>query len=289
MSDSLQRFLLESTPVRGEIVHLDATWRAVLERRRYPAPLQSLLGDMMAAAALLSAILKFEGSLIMQMQGNGPVQLLVVEATSEHSLRATAKWEGDLAQGNVTELLGAGRFVISIVPSGGKQTYQGIVAIEGDSIAQVLEHYMAKSEQLETRLWLASDSHQAAGMLLQKLPAAPTQDEDAWNRAKQLGETIRREELLSLPAREIIRRLYHEEDVRVFESRPVAFRCSCSRERVTSMLRLLGHDEVKSIIAERNTVEVDCEFCGRHYTFDAVDAEQVFAADVITRPQPTKH
>jgi len=289
MSDSLQRFLLESTPVRGEIVHLDATWRAVLERRRYPAPLQSLLGDMMAAAALLSAILKFEGSLIMQMQGNGPVQLLVVEATSEHTLRATAKWEGELAKGNVTELLGAGRFVISIVPNGGKQTYQGIVAIEGDSIAQVLEHYMAKSEQLETRLWLASDSQQAAGMLLQKLPAAPTQDEDAWNRAKQLGETIRREELLSLPARVIIRRLYHEEDVRVFESRPVAFRCSCSRERVTSMLRLLGHDEVKSIIAERNTVEVDCEFCGRHYTFDAVDAEQVFAADVITRAQPTKH
>lgn len=289
MSDSLQRFLLESTPVRGEIVHLDATWRAVLERRRYPAPLQSLLGDMMAAAALLSAILKFEGSLIMQMQGSGPVQLLVVEATSEHTLRATAKWEGDLAQGNVTQLLGAGRFVISIVPTSGKQTYQGVVAIEGDSIAQVLEHYMAKSEQLETRLWLASDSQQAAGMLLQKLPAAPTQDADAWNRATQLGETIRREELLSLPAREIIRRLYHEEDVRVFESRPVAFRCSCSRERVTSMLRMLGHDEVKSIIAERNTVEVDCEFCGRHYTFDAVDAEQVFAADVITRPQPTKH
>ena len=289
MSDSLQRFLLESTPVRGEIVHLDATWRAVLERRQYPAPLQSLLGDMMAAAALLSAILKFEGSLIMQMQGNGPVQLLVVEATSEHTLRATAKWEGDLAGGNVTELLGAGRFVISIVPTGGKQTYQGIVAIEGETIAQVLEHYMTKSEQLETRLWLASDSQQAAGMLLQKLPAAPTQDADAWNRATQLGETIRREELLSLPAREIIRRLYHEEDVRVFDSRPVAFRCSCSRERVTSMLRLLGHDEVKSIIAERNTVEVDCEFCGRHYTFDAVDAEQVFAADVITRAPPTKH
>lgn len=275
--------------MRGEIVHLDATWRAVLERRSYPAPLQSLLGDMLAAAALLSAILKFEGSLIMQMQGNGPVQLLVVEATSEHTLRATAKWEGELAQGNVTELLGAGRFVISIVPTSGKQTYQGIVAIEGESIAQVLEHYMAKSEQLETRLWLASDSQQAAGMLLQKLPAAPTQDADAWNRATQLGETIRREELLSLPAREIIRRLYHEEDVRVFESRPVAFRCSCSRERVTSMLRMLGHDEVRSIIAERNSVEVDCEFCGRHYAFDAVDAEQVFAADVITRAKPTKH
>ncbi|HEX9452298.1 MAG TPA: Hsp33 family molecular chaperone HslO, partial [Burkholderiales bacterium] len=154
MNDSLQRFLLESTPVRGEIAHLDATWRAVLERRTYPAPLERLLGEMMAAAALLSATLKFEGSLIMQMQGSGPVQLLVVEATSEQTLRATAKWDGDLAKGNVTELLGAGRFVISIVPTNGKQAYQGVVSIEGDSIAQVLEHYMAKSEQIETRLWL---------------------------------------------------------------------------------------------------------------------------------------
>jgi len=289
MNDSLQRFLLESTPVRGEIAHLDATWRAVLERRSYPAPLERLLGEMMAAAALLSATLKFEGSLIMQMQGSGPVQLLVVEATSEQTLRATAKWEGHLAEGNVTKLLGAGRFVISIVPSNGKQAYQGVVSIEGDSIAQVLEHYMAKSEQLETRLWLASDSKQAAGLLLQKLPAAQSEDSDAWNRATRLGETIKREELLGLPAAEIIRRLYHQEDVRVFEPRPVAFRCSCSTERVTSMLRLLGHEEVRSILQERGSVEVDCEFCGRHYVFDAVDAEQVFAADVITRAPPMKH
>jgi len=289
MSDSLRRFLLEQTPVRGEIVHLDATWRAVLERRAYPAPLEKLLGEMMAAAALLSATLKFEGSLIMQMQGSGPVQLLVVEATSGHTLRATAKWEGDLPEGDLKALLGSGRFVISIVPEGGKQTYQGIVGMEGDSIAEVLEHYMAQSEQLETRMWLASDSRQAGGMILQKLPAARADDPDAWNRATQLGATIKREELLALPATEIIRRLYHEEDVRVFEPRPVAFRCSCSRERVTSMLRMLGHDEVRSIIAEQNSVEVDCEFCGRHYSFDAVDAEQVFAAEHVTRAQPTKH
>lgn len=289
MSDSLQRFLLERTPVRGEIAHLDATWRAVLERRSYPAPLERLLGEMMAAAALLSATLKFEGSLIMQIQGSGPVQLLVVEATSDHTLRATAKWEGELAEGNVGALLGEGRFVISIVPSSGTQTYQGIVSLEGNSIAEVLEHYMAKSEQLETRLWLASDSHQAAGMLLQKLPATPTEDVDAWNRATRLGETIKRDELLGLPAPEIIRRLYHQEDVRVFEPRPVAFRCSCSQDRVTSMLRMLGHDEVRSIVAERGNVEVDCEFCGRHYAFDAVDAEQVFAADLIAPAQKTRH
>ena len=289
MSDSLQRFLLERTPVRGEIAHLDATWRAVLERRSYPAPLERLLGEMMAAAALLSATLKFEGSLIMQIQGSGPVQLLVVEATSDHTLRATAKWKGELAEGNVGALLGEGRFVISIVPSSGTQTYQGIVSLEGNSIAELLEHYMAKSEQLETRLWLASDSHQAAGMLLQKLPATPTEDVDAWNRATRLGETIKRDELLGLPAPEIIRRLYHQEDARVFEPRPVAFRCSCSQDRVTSMLRMLGHDEVRSIVAERGNVEVDCEFCGRHYAFDPVDAEQVFAADLITPAQKTRH
>jgi molecular chaperone Hsp33 len=289
MPDSLRRFLLEKTTVRGEIVHLDATWRAVLERRAYPEPLERLLGEMMAAAALLSATLKFEGSLIMQMQGSGPVQLLVVEATSGHTLRATAKWEGELPDGDIRALLGTGRFVISIVPESGKQTYQGVVGMEGSSIAEVLEHYMAQSEQLETRLWLASDSRQAGGMLLQKMPAAPTGDADAWNRATQLGATIKREELLTLPATEIIRRLYHEEDVRVFEPRPVAFRCSCSRERVTSMLRMLGHHEVRSIIAEQGSVEVDCEFCGRHYSFDAVDAEQVFASELVTRARPTRH
>lgn len=289
MSDSLQRFLLENTPVRGEIVHLDATWRAVLERRSYPARLQSLLGEMMAAAALLSATLKFDGSLIMQMQGNGPVKLLVVEATSGQTLRATAKWDGEIPQGDIAALLGEGRFVISIVPEGGAQTYQGIVGIEGDSVARVLEHYMAQSEQLETRMWLASDSHHAAGLLLQKLPAAPSQDADAWNRATQLGGTIKPDELLALPAAKIIHRLYHEEDVRLFDPRPVAFRCSCSRDRVTSMLRMLGREEVQSIIEERKSVEVECEFCGRHYAFDAVDAEQVFAAALITPAGPTKH
>jgi molecular chaperone Hsp33 len=289
MADSLQRFLLESTPVRGELVHLDATWRAVLERKTYPETLERLLGEMMAAAALLSATLKFEGALIMQMQGSGPVRLLVVEATSEHTLRATAKWDGELPGSSLKELLGDGRFVITIVPESGKQTYQGVVGIEGETVAQVLEHYMAKSEQLETRLWLASDSRQAAGMLLQKLPVPAGEDADAWNRAVTLAETITAKELLLLPATEIIRRLYHEEDVRVFDSRPIAFRCSCSRQRVTSMLRMLGRQEVLSILEERDTIEVDCEFCGRHYEFDAVDAEQVFASEVAMHAPQTRH
>ncbi|HZP93893.1 MAG TPA: Hsp33 family molecular chaperone HslO [Burkholderiales bacterium] len=289
MHDSLQRFILESTPVRGEIVHLDATWRAVLERRDYPAPLQRLLGEMMAAGALLSATLKFDGALLMQMQGKGPVRLLVVEVTSEQTMRATAKWDGDIHGEDLKSLLGGGNFVIAIVPNDGKQTYQGVVALEGRSVSEVLEHYMAKSEQLETRLWLASDSRQAAGLMLQKMPAAATADADAWNRAVRLAETVTEQELLRLPAQDIVRRLYHEEDVRVFDARPVAFRCSCTRERVTAMLRMLGREEVQSILSERGKVDVECEFCGRKYSFDAVDAEQVFASDIAMRGSQTRH
>jgi molecular chaperone Hsp33 len=289
MSDSLQRFLLEGTPVRGEIVRLDATWRAVLERREYPEPLERLLGEMMAAGALLSATLKFDGALIMQMQGEGPVRLLVVEVTSEHTLRATAKWEGDIESGGIRTLLGNGKFVITIAPESGKQAYQGVVSLDGNTVSEVLEHYMAKSEQLDTRLWLASDQSKAGGMLLQRLPEHPEYDEDAWNRATTIGETITKQELLTLPARDIIHRLYHEEDIRLFEERPTAFRCSCTRDRVTAMLRLLGREEVQSILTERDHVEVACEFCGRQYVFDAVDAEQVFASEIQTSAGQTKH
>ena len=289
MSDSLQRFLLEGTPVRGEIVQLDATWRAVLERREYPLPLQVLLGEMMAAGALLSATLKFEGALIMQMQGDGPVKLLVVEATSEHTLRATAKWDGEIPTGSIRDQLGGGKFVITIAPESGKQAYQGVVELEGESVAEVLEHYMAKSEQLDTRLWLACDDAKAGGLLLQRLPGHSEHDPDIWNRATKIGETITPRELLDLPARTIIHRLYHQEDIRLFEERPTAFRCSCTRERVTSMLRLLGSAEVRSILDEQGKVEVACEFCGRQYTFDAVDAEQVFATNIQTSVGQTKH
>jgi molecular chaperone Hsp33 len=288
MTDSLQRFLFEGAPVRGEIVHLDATWRAVLERHEYPEPLRRVLGELMSAAALLSATLKFDGSLILQIQGSGTVKLLVVEITSEQTMRAMAKWDGELPSGNFRDLVGDGRFVITIAPSDAKQTYQGIVALEGDSVATVLEHYMTTSEQLETRMWLGADGTQAAGMLLQRVPGdAP--DPDAWNRAVTLGDTVKREELLTLSARQIIRRLFHEEDIRVFDPKVVSFRCSCSRERVVNMLRLLGREEVHSILAEREKIEVNCEFCNRRYAFDAVDGEQIFAAEVITPAGATRH
>jgi molecular chaperone Hsp33 len=275
--DSLQRFLFEHAPVRGEVVQLEATWKAVLERRDYPSALRELLGEMMAAAALLSATLKYSGRLILQMQGDGPVTLAVVECSHDLIMRATANWEGEVKAGTLRQMLGAGRFAITIEPEKG-QAYQGIVELEGHGVAEALERYMTRSEQLDTRIWLAADKGFAAGMLLQRLPEGKGSDEDAWNRAVQLAATLARRELLALPVRKIIHRLYHGEDLRLFEPQPVYFFCPCSRERVADMLRLLGRDEVGNLLDERGLIEVDCEFCSRTYSFDRDDVEQAFAS-----------
>ncbi len=287
-SDTLQRFLFTDAPVRGEVVHLNATFRAALERRAYPEPVRAVLGEFMAAAALLTATLKFQGRLTLQVQGDGPVRLLVVECSSESTLRATAQWEGAVELGSLAALVGTGRLAITIEPQKGKERYQGIVSVEGASVAQALERYFAQSEQLATRLWLATDSQQAAGMLLQQLPGA-AMDDDLWVRAVELGSTLTNAELLDLPVRTLLHRLYHEESLRLFAGTPVSFRCSCSRGRVESVLRMLGRDEVHDILSEKGAVDVDCEFCGRHYHFDAVDAEQLFVPTPVAGPSATRH
>ena len=287
--DTLTRFVFEHAEVRGESVRLDATWRAVLARHDYPEPVRKLLGEMMAACALLAATLKFEGALIMQMQGSGPVTLLVVECDSEFHLRATAKWRDELNSQDVRKLLGDGKFVITIDPKTGGQAYQSIVALEGATVAEVLAHYMLRSEQLETQLWLAADARQACGLLLQRLPEKQGEDEDAWNRTLSLASTIKPDELLNLPTVEVLHRLFHEEDLRLFDPQALSFRCTCSRERVTAMLRMLGLDEVRSILDEQGRIDVDCEFCNQHYRFDPVDAEQIFAAAVLTDAGSTRH
>jgi len=288
-ADLLQRFVFEKSPIRGELVHLDTTWQMVLERHDYPPVVRNLLGELMAAAALLSATLKYKGSLILQIQGNGPVQLLVVESTSNHTLRGLAQWNGTLEPLPFPALVGEGRFVITIDPRDNGPRYQGIVNLEGDTVSEALEHYLQRSEQLDSRLWLAADHQQAAGMLLQKMPEDQTGDTDLWDRATHLGATLTRGELLALPANEIIHRLYHEEDIRLFDSQSVRFHCGCTRERVANMLRMLGYDEVRSILQERGAIDVDCEFCNQHYTFDKVDAEQLFAAESSAPASPTRH
>ena len=289
MGDMLQRFTFEHAPVRGEIVQLDAAWRAVLERHDYPPPLQTLLGECMAVAALLAATLKFDGAMILQMHGSGPVKLLVVECMSDYTLRATAKWHGDVSEGPLARMLGDGRCVITLVPRESGQSYQGIVTLTGESIAEALQHYMLVSEQIDTRITLAADAARAAGMLLQRLPGAESEDADAWRRASILGATLTGGEILRLPASAIISRLFHEEDLRLFEPQPLAFRCSCTRERVSDMLRMLGRAEVESILSEHGNIEVDCEFCNRRYLFDSIDAEQLFAPTPAPETQSIRH
>ncbi len=286
--DTLRRFLFEGAAVRGVMVHLDATWRAVLERHDYPEPLRELLGEMMAAVALLSATLKFEGRMIAQLQGSGPVTLLVVEASSERTLRAIAHWNREIPAGDLQDILGDGRLVITLEPSDGAERYQGIVELTGSTLADAIVHYLERSEQLDTGLWLAAGKDSTAGLLVQKLPdSAEGEDADFWNRISQLTATLKRKELLELDVRELIHRLYHEEDVRLFESEPMCFRCSCSRERVGNMLRSLGKAEVQSILEEQGEVEVACEFCNQKYQYDAVDTEQLFASDVAHDIPPT--
>ncbi len=289
-ADSLHRFLFEHAPLRGEIVRLDQVWQSVIERHNYPAVLQNLMGELCAAAVLLAATLKLKGAMVLQIHGKGAVKLLVVECSGDLELRATAKWEGELTHGTLQDLVGDGRFVITLDPKDGNQAYQGIVALEGDSIAEILQNYMTRSEQLETRLWLAADGKGAAGMLLQKLPEREaSRDEDAWGRATQLADTLKSEELLQLPAGELLHRLYHEEDIRLFDAQPVVFRCTCSRENVAQMLRMVGRAEVDAILAERGDIEVHCEFCNERYVFDRVDAAAVFADVMAMSASKTLH
>jgi molecular chaperone Hsp33 len=278
--DQLHRFIFENTPIRGNFVHLNQTFTTALRHQDCPPILRRALGELMAASALLAATLKMQGSLVLQIQGKGALKLLVVECTAELTMRATAKWSGELPADNFGALVGDGQFVITLDPKDGRQTYQGIVPLEGSSVAEILQNYMQRSEQIETRIWLACDDNTATGMLLQKLPETAEQaayDTDAWTRLGHLAETVQPDELLGLPAQTLLRRLFHEEDVRLFDAQPVSFHCSCSRNSVGNMLRLLGREEVDSIIAERDEIEVNCDFCNAQYRFDKVDAEQLFS------------
>ncbi|WP_019140669.1 Hsp33 family molecular chaperone HslO [Noviherbaspirillum massiliense] len=305
MMDTLQKFIFENAAVRGELVELPDTWREIQSHHTYPKAVKTLLGEMLAAAALLSANLKFNGSIVMQIHGDGPVRLLVVECDSELHLRATAKLASDAVIGDedsLTSLVhahGQGRFVITLDPKDklpGQQPYQGIVPLDGDSVATVIENYMLRSEQLDTRLWLAADPTVARGLLLQKLPkeggtgTSVSDDLETWNRTVMLGNTLRREELLTTNVDTLMRRLFWEETIRVLDAKHPSFRCSCSREKVANMLKILGRQEVEAALAELGKLNIDCDFCGRHYDFDAVDCAQLFATDTSSEGvQPASH
>jgi molecular chaperone Hsp33 len=313
LPDELHKFLFEGLPVRGMLVRLGPSWREVQARHEqqgaYPAPVRTLLGEMAAAATLMQANIKFDGALVLQVFGDGPVKVAVVEAQPDLSYRATAKVVGAVDDadrlGAMVNVHGKGRCAITLDPkdrSGGAQPYQGIVALHGDdgaplqAIADVLEHYMLQSEQLDTRLMLAASDGVAAGLLIQRLPVEGEgnlererrEDEiglnEAFNRIAHLAGTVSRDELLTLDADTLLRRLFWEEDVRRFEPLAPRFACTCSRERVRAMLHSLGREEVEGIIAEQGRVEIGCDFCGTQYHFDAVDVGELFVAAAARPP-----
>lgn len=273
-NDSLHRFLFERAGVRGELVSLGASWREVLAAHAYPRSVQDQLGQALAAVALLSATIKYQGALILQIQGEGPLRMLVTQATDRRTVRGLARWQGDVPRdADLAATFGEGRLALTIERTG-REPYQGIVPLEGRNLAEALQGYFATSEQLPTRLWLEASPQRAAGLLIQRLPGGGGDAED-WNRIGLLASTVSRAELLGLPAQILVRRLFHEEDVRLFDPEPVAFRCGCSRQRIEDSLRALGPHEVAQILAEQGRVSVTCKFCNRGYQFDAVDVAQL--------------
>ena len=295
--DTLRRFVFERFPVRGYLVRLDASWRAMTEHHQYPPAVRGTLGEAAAATVLLGATLKFEGLLTLQLQGPGPLHLLVVQATHRHALRGVARWRGELGDAGLEALTGGGRVTVTVENADRSSRYQGVVPLSGARLADCFEDYFARSEQLPTRLWLAAGEERSAGLLLQRLPSgaaasaeelehASAEGDEDWNRVRLLAATLTDAELLELPTRELLRRLFHEEDVRLFEPDPVYFQCTCSRERVSGILRSLGAGEVREILAERGSVEVRCEFCNRAWQYDAVDVEGLFAdGETVASPR----
>lgn len=285
--DTLQRFIFENTNVRGEIVRLRASYQAVSERHAYPKIVKELLGETLVAAALLSATIKFEGSLILQVQGDGPLKLLVAQSTHEHHLRGLAQYEGEITEKTLSAI-GKGQLVITIIPNKGER-YQGIVEIKANNLASSIENYFFQSEQLPTYIFLAADAHGAAGMLLQNMPEVITEKtQNFWEHLMHLAHTLTTAELLQLSNEVILKRLFHEEDVRLFEAEPVSFRCECSLERMERALLIFGYEHTMDIFKTNKHVTVTCEFCNKHYDFDKVDIERIFTqnANPLT---DTKH
>ena len=299
MADQLLRFLIADSATRGEWVTLDTSWLQVTRRHSLDRRCTSLLGELCAATLLLSATIKHRGSITAQIVGDGPIKLAVVQCRADGTYRATLKLSesrplpaespDDTKAPNLTELInpgGQGRFVITIDPQEqGGQSYQGIVPLEGSTVARMLERYMFRSEQLPTRLWLAANQDKVAGMLLQKMPLGtkgPPPDSDGWNRLQKLAETMNAQEMLGTDGQTALHRLFWQEELGHLDARDLSFLCQCSPERVTNMLKMLGKDEIDAIIAEQGEVSVNCEYCNSPYRFDPVDCAALFAPGTMS-------
>lgn len=294
VEDVLHRFMLERAGVRGVLVRLGPAWREVAGRSAYPAALRSVLGQTLAASALLTGNIKLEGALSVELKSSGPLRLLFAECTDQGRLRGLARWSDPLPATLDLAVLPDAIMAITIGNAERGQRYQGLVDLQHPDLAAALENYFSQSEQLPARIVLAADGEHAVGLMLQKLPDEgghdAVEDEDAWTRIQHLTATLGHEELLATPPEQLLYRLYHEESVRLFEPRPLAFGCSCTRERVEAVLRSLGRDEVEAALeAREGEIEVICEFCAQRYTFDRIDAEHLLSASpAATAPHTTQ-
>lgn len=291
MSDQIQRFMFDQTNVRGEIVTLTTAYHEVLTRHAYPPAVNELLGELLAAVALLTDTVKLDGTLSIEVRGQGVLSLLMAESNPGGELRAIARIAEDShlpsERTSFRELVGEGQIVITLDPREGNR-YQGIVALDHETLSGCLEAYFGQSEQLPTRLWLVADGERAGGLLLQRLPdASQNQDTDAWERSVALADTIKPEELLGLEQREVLYRLYHEETVRVFEPKALRFGCTCSQERMTDALIRLGADELRDILREQGAIDTQCHFCHTKYHYTAADIETLL--DNPDAPSPVIH
>lgn len=274
--DHLHRFLFEELNIRGELVTLTDSYQQVLTNYSYPTITQQLLGQMMAATALLSSTLKLEGHLSLQAKGDGELSLLMAECTHQQDLRAIARGATYPTATSLRALLGNGHFCVTLTPDKG-QRYQGIVPLDGDTVASCLEHYFEASEQLPTRLIIASNSQRASGLLLQVMPGHDL-TEDGWSRVTQLAQTLTNDELLSLDHSTLLTRLFHEELIRLYDPSSLRFNCSCSRERTAQALMAIGRAEAEDIIREQGQIDMNCQFCRQHYRFDIDDVAVLFEA-----------
>lgn len=300
MSDKLHRFLLEKLNVRGGWIQLDNTWQDILATADYPKPIREVLGEAITAVSLIASSLKFKGSLIMQMNDTYPVTMLVVQASSEGTLRGIARWTGQIEDDTpFRDLFGDGRLVMSIQketsppPDTGKnqshipsqinkkgktertELYQSIISLDGDNLSEVLAAYFKQSEQLDTQFILTADENKAAGLMLQSLPT--TDDDKGWDHALALANTIKSEEILALEAQEILHLLYHEEDLRLYDGEERRFQCTCSQEKVESLVKSLGKEKANETINEQGNISIDCQFCNQRYQLDPIDIKRIFS------------
>ncbi|WP_295899982.1 Hsp33 family molecular chaperone HslO [uncultured Vibrio sp.] len=278
-SNVLNRYLFEDLSVRGELVQVDEAYQQIISSKEYPLAVQKLLGELLVSTTLLTATLKFEGSITMQLQGDGPVSLVVINGDHDQKIRGVARHKENIdPQASLHDLIGKGHLVITIEPKKGER-YQGVVGLEGDNLAEIIEGYFERSEQLKTRLWIRTGELEgkphAAGMLLQVMPDG-TGSENDFEHLEQLTDTVKDEELFSLEANDLLYRLYNQEKVQLFTPQPVVFQCSCSRERSGAAIMTVSQEEVADIIATEGAVSLHCDYCGTSYSFDEAEVRELF-------------